>query len=146
MRGRNWGAYLEVAHGAVEANQLGRLEQFAAIQYKFAGDPKHALEIFKRQLRDTDTKGARGFMFGAQRQISDMLIRMGDLAQAEAYLRRNLSLRRREQVVYPAGEVLMPWCWFNLYGRSSPGWIADAFKSFDPHVSKSAIACSRLPA
>ena len=83
---------LEVAHGAVEANQLGRLEQFAAIQYKFAGDPKHALEIFQRQLRDTDTKGARGFMFGAQRQISDMLIRMGDLAQAEAYLRRNLSL------------------------------------------------------
>jgi tetratricopeptide (TPR) repeat protein len=49
---------LEVAHGAVEANQLGRLEQFAAIQYKFAGDPKHALEIFQRQLRDTDTKGA----------------------------------------------------------------------------------------
>ncbi len=83
---------LESARGAVEPNLLGRLEQFAAIQYLYAGEPKHALEIFQRQLRDTDTKGARGFMFGAQRQISDILIKMGDLAQAEVYLQRNLVL------------------------------------------------------
>ena len=83
---------LETARGAVEPNLLGRLEQFAAIQYLFAGEPKHALEIFQRQLRDTDTKGARGFMIGAQRQISDILIKMGDLAEAETYLQRNLVL------------------------------------------------------
>jgi tetratricopeptide (TPR) repeat protein len=59
---------IETARGAVDANQLGRLEQFAAIQYSFAGDPKHALKIFQDQLRDTNAKGARGFMFGAQRQ------------------------------------------------------------------------------
>lgn len=128
MRGRNWGAYLEVAHGAVEANQLGRLEQFAAIQYKFAGDPKHALEIFKRQLRDTDTKGARGFMFGAQRQISDMLIRMGDLAQAEAYLRRNLSLIQEART------------------SSLPGWrssyavvLVQSIRAFEPWLDSRCI-------
>ena len=83
---------LEMAHGAADANQLGRLEQFAAIQYLSAGNPKHVLEILQRQLRDTNTNGARGYMFGAQRQISDILIKMGDLAQAETYLHRNLSL------------------------------------------------------
>jgi CHAT domain-containing protein/tellurite resistance protein len=109
---------LEVAHGAVEANQLGRLEQFAAIQYKFAGDPKHALEIFQRQLRDTDTKGARGYMFGAQRQISDMLIKMGDLAQAEAYLRRNLSLIQEARTSGLPG-------WRSSYAVRGQSWEAD---------------------
>jgi CHAT domain-containing protein len=83
---------LETARGAVDANLLGRLEQFAGIQYTLAGDPKHSLEILQRQIRDTNQPGAKGFLFGAQRHISEILIRMGDLAQAEEYLHRNVSL------------------------------------------------------
>jgi len=40
----------------------------------------------------TDAPGARGHMFGANQQIAMILIQMGDLAQAEAYLRRSEAL------------------------------------------------------
>ncbi len=83
---------LKTARGAVDANLLGRLEQFAIFQYKTAGDPKHSFEILQRQIRDTSRPGAKGYLFGAQRQISEILIKMGDLAQAEEYLHRNVSL------------------------------------------------------
>jgi CHAT domain-containing protein len=109
---------IEVGRGAVDANQLGRLEQFAGIQYIFAGEPKHALEIFQRQLRDTNVNNARGFMFGAQRQISDIFIKMGDLAQAETYLQRNLSLIQEARTSGLPG-------WRNSYARTGQSWEAD---------------------
>jgi len=109
---------VEAGRGAVESNQLGRLEQFAGIQYIFAGDPKRALEIFQRQLRDTDAKGSRGFMFGAQRQISDILIKMGDLPQAETYLQRNLTLIREARTSGLPG-------WRNSYTTRGQSWEAD---------------------
>ena len=109
---------IEVGRGAVDADQLGRLEQFAGIQYMFAGEPKHALEIFQRQLRDTNVNNARGFMFGAQRQISDILIKMGDLAQAETYLQRNLSLIQEARTSGLPG-------WRNSYARRGQSWEAD---------------------
>jgi CHAT domain-containing protein/tetratricopeptide (TPR) repeat protein len=109
---------VETARGAVEPNLLGRLEQFAGIQYLFAGDPKHALEIFQRQISDTNTKGARGFMFGAQRQISDILIKMGDLAQAESYLQRNLTLIQEARTSGLPG-------WRSSYAIRGQSWEAD---------------------
>ena len=109
---------VETGRGAVEANLLGRLEQFAALQYLFAGDPKHALEIFQRQLRDTDTKGARGYMFGAQMQISDILIKMGDLAQAETYLQRSLALIQEARTSGLPG-------WRSSYAVRGQSWEAD---------------------
>jgi CHAT domain-containing protein len=109
---------IDIARGTVEPNVLGRLEQFAAIQYLFAGDPKHALEIFQRQLRDTNAKGARGFMFGAQRQISDILIKMGDLAQAEGYLQRNLTLIQEARTSGLPG-------WRSSYATRGQSWEAD---------------------
>jgi CHAT domain-containing protein len=109
---------LEMARGTADANQLGRLEQFAAIQYLSAGNPKHALEILQRQLRDTNTNGARGFMFGAQRQISDILIKMGDLAQAETYLHRNLTL------IHEARTSGLPG-WRSSYAIRGQSWEAD---------------------
>lgn len=109
---------VETARGAVDANQLGRLEQFAAIQYSFAGDPRHALKIFQDQLRDTNAKGARGFMFGAQRQISGILIKMGDLAQAETYLRRNLDLIQEARTSGLPG-------WRSSYAQRGQSWEAD---------------------
>src|SRR5262249_35746125 len=83
---------IEVARGAVDALVMGRLQQFAGIQYKRAGNPKQALAIYLDLVRDTNAPGARGHMFDGNLQISSILIRMGDLEQAEGYLRRNLAL------------------------------------------------------
>jgi CHAT domain-containing protein len=83
---------LEIGRGAVELNQLGRLMQFAGLQYSAAGDPKRALEIFARQGRETDAPGAKGYQFDSNRQLASIYLQMGDVAQAESYLRRNMAL------------------------------------------------------
>ncbi len=85
---------VEFGHKAGDINLLGRLEQFLALQYSAAGDPKKALEIFQRQMQDTNNAGGKGYLFGAHLQTARILIQMGDLAQAEAYLKRNLDLIR----------------------------------------------------
>ena len=81
---------IEAGRGAVSANMMGRLISLAAQQYSAAGDPKKAFELYQRQLREIATqKGAKGYQFGANRAIAGILIQMGDIAQAEAYLRRS---------------------------------------------------------
>ncbi|HXX08234.1 MAG TPA: CHAT domain-containing protein [Pseudolabrys sp.] len=109
---------VEAGRGAVDSNQLGRYEQFAGIQFIFAGEPKRALEVFQRQLRDTNAPGSRGFMFGAQRQISDILIKMGDLAQAETYLQRNIALINEARTSGLPG-------WRSSYAVRGQSWEAD---------------------
>jgi len=83
---------VEVGRSAIDANTMGRLKQFLAVQYSNAGDPKKALEIYLQQLRETNVAGARGYQFPANRLVCNILLQMGDLAQAEAYLRRSLAL------------------------------------------------------
>ena len=81
---------IEVGRGAVSANMMGRLMQLVAIQYAAAGDPKRALEITQRQLRETASMpGAKGYLFNANRTVTGILIQMGDVTQAEGYLRRS---------------------------------------------------------
>jgi CHAT domain-containing protein len=83
-----------VGRGAVGANLLGRLEQFDGMEHLAAGNPKQALEIFQQQLRTTNSRGAHGFLFNAVRHIASILVHMGDIDQAEAYLQRSLKLLR----------------------------------------------------
>ena len=83
---------VEVGRSAIDANTMGRLKQFLAVQYSNAGDPKKALEIYLQELRETNVAGARGYQFPANRLVCNILLQMGDLAQAEAYLRRSLAL------------------------------------------------------
>lgn len=109
---------LETARGAVDANLLGRLEQFAAVQYLFAGDPKGALKIFQDQLRDTNVKGARGFLFSAYRQVAGILLKMGDLPQAETYLQRSLALIQEARTSGLPG-------WRSSYPVRGQSWEAD---------------------
>jgi CHAT domain-containing protein len=82
----------EAGRGAIDAYLMGRLSQFLALQYLFAGDPRKALEIYQRELRETNVQGARGYAFSTNRQIVGILVQMGDVAQAEGYLRRSLAL------------------------------------------------------
>jgi CHAT domain-containing protein/tetratricopeptide (TPR) repeat protein len=85
-------AALKAGRGAVDANLLGRLWQFAALQYAASGDPKKALETVENRIRDADTRGGRGHLFHSYRQMTGILLQMGELARAEQYLQRNLAL------------------------------------------------------
>jgi CHAT domain-containing protein len=85
---------VEVARGATDANLLSRLEQLLGMQYLTAGRPRQALAVYARQVRDADAPGARGHIFIGNQQLAMILINMGDLAQAEAYLRRSETLIR----------------------------------------------------
>lgn len=83
---------VEVGRGAVSPNMLARLMQLQSVQHSLAGDPKRALEIVQKLLRDTaSTPGSKGYVFNANRTIASILLQMGDVAQAEAYLRRSLT-------------------------------------------------------
>jgi CHAT domain-containing protein len=82
---------MDVGRGAVTPNFMGRIMQLAALQYQIAGDPKRALDLDQRLLRDVvGQPGARGYLFTANRQIAGILLQMGDVAQADGYVRRNL--------------------------------------------------------
>jgi CHAT domain-containing protein len=83
---------IEVGQGTIDARMMGRLKQFLALQYYYEGDPKKALELYQQMLRETNAPGAKGFLFSTYRLVSGVLVQMGDVAQAETYLRRNLAL------------------------------------------------------
>ena len=109
---------IEVARGAVDANFMGRLQQLAGLQYAFAGNPKQALAIFSSQVRDTNVKGAKGHMFGGNRQVSSFLIQIGDLAQADAYLRRSAALIQEARTSGFPG-------WRTSYAQRGQSWEAE---------------------
>ena len=80
----------EVGRGAVNPNLLGRILQLQSLQHALAGDPKRSLEIMQRLLRESASMpGAKGLQFNTNRGIASVLIQMGDVAQAEGYLRRS---------------------------------------------------------
>ena len=83
---------MEVGRGAIDANMMGRLQQFAGIQYSLAGNLKQALAIYQDQARITNVPGAKGFQFDGNQQIASFLLQMGDIEQADAYLRRSQAL------------------------------------------------------
>ena len=110
---------IEVGRGAVTPNLMGRLISLAAQQYSAAGDPKKAFELYQQQLREVATqKGAKGYQFGANRQIAGILIQMGDVTQAEGYLRRSQPLLLEART---SGHPNMR-ASYNTYGQN---WEAD---------------------
>ena len=80
---------VEAARGVADSNQLGRMMQFLAIQYKRVGEPTQALVTFEQMIRDVDRPGSWGFLFNIYRQIGSILLPMGDIAKADEYLRRS---------------------------------------------------------
>ncbi len=83
---------VDVGRGLVGANMLGRMMQLQSLQHSLAGDPKRSLEIMQRLLRESASMpGAKGLQFNTNRGIASVLIQMGDVAQAEAYMRRSLT-------------------------------------------------------
>ncbi|MGY3544505.1 CHAT domain-containing tetratricopeptide repeat protein [Bradyrhizobium sp. USDA 4469] len=110
---------VEVGRGAVSASMMGRLTQLAALQYSTVGDPKRALEIMQRQLREVATMpGAKGYLFNANRSIAGILIQMGDIPQAEGYLRRSLAGIQEARTSGLPG-------WRSSYAKMGQNWEAE---------------------
>ncbi|HMM90823.1 CHAT domain-containing protein [Bradyrhizobium sp.] len=110
----------EVGRGTVSALLMGRFINLAAQQHAAAGDPKKAVEVYQRLIRETSNqRGARGFLTGANRAIAGFLIQMGDIGQAEAYLRRSQPLIQEGRT---SGHPLMRAA-YNTYGQN---WEAEA--------------------
>lgn len=110
---------IEAGKGVVSPSMMGRLIQLVATQYSASGDPKKAFELFQRQLRDVASmQGAKGYLFGANRAIAGILVQMGDIAQAEAYLRRS------EPVIKEARTSGLPG-WRKSYDIYGQNWEAE---------------------
>ena len=110
---------IEVGRGAVSALMMGRLMTLAVQQYSAAGDPKKAFEMSQRLIREISTqRGAKGYLFSANRTIAGILIQMGGIAQAEAYLRRSQPLLLEART---SGNPLMRAA-YNTYGQN---WEAE---------------------
>ncbi|WOH65531.1 CHAT domain-containing tetratricopeptide repeat protein [Bradyrhizobium sp. BWA-3-5] len=110
---------MEVGRGTVSALLMGRFITLAAQQHGAAGDPKKAVEVYQRLIRETSNqRGARGFSIGANRAIATYLIQMGDIGQAEAYLRRSQPLLQEART---SGNPLMRAA-YNTYGQN---WEAE---------------------
>jgi CHAT domain-containing protein len=109
---------IEAGQGAVDVNLYGRLIQFVALQYTTAGDPRKALDLYRRQLATSNMKGAKGYAFSANRQVAIILLQMGDLAQAEAYIRRNEPLIREARTSGMPG-------WRQSYAIYGQSWESD---------------------
>lgn len=110
---------LEIGNGVISANFKGRIIFLAALNYISAGDPKKALELYLRQLKEVAGQpGAKGYVFGANRQIAGLLVQMGDLAQADAYVRKNMAaIQEARTSGHPA--------WRNAYARLGQNWEAE---------------------
>jgi CHAT domain-containing protein len=111
-------AAVERGNGAVDANMMGRLLQFLGLQYSAAGNPKEALAVFSRQIREMNTPGAKGYLFGGHRQIATVLVQMGNLTEAEGYLKRSLALIQEARTSGLPG-------WRNSYSRIGQSWESD---------------------
>ena len=83
---------VQTGRGALDQLYYGRIQQGLAIQYSEAGDLKNALEAFMRMARESDVPGSRGFLFNTNQHISRIYIALGDLKQAEIYVRRSHAL------------------------------------------------------
>jgi tetratricopeptide (TPR) repeat protein len=83
---------VELARGAINHVDYGRILQGLALQYGYIGDTKKSLDVWLRLAREMDVKGARGFLFNANRNIAQLYITLGDVKQGEAYVRRNTAL------------------------------------------------------
>ena len=103
---------------ASDTNMQGRVQQLLASQYSAAGDPKKAFDVFRRQLAFANTPGSKGYQFLANRQIAGIMIQMGDIPQAEAYLRRSDAPIREARTSGLPG-------WRRSYGIYGQNWEAE---------------------
>src|ERR1700736_5029064 len=95
-----------------------RIRQFISIQKMALGDIKGALQVAQFMITDANRPGQKGYLFNAQRMAVTILVQMGDIPQAEGYLRRSTALLQEARTSGLPG-------WrtnYNIKGRS---WEAE---------------------
>lgn len=94
-----------------------RIRQFISIQKMALGDIKGALQIAQFMITDANRPGQKGYLFNAQRMAANILVQMGDIPQAEGYLRRSTAMLQEARTSGLPG-------WrtnYNIKGRSWEG-------------------------
>ena len=101
------------------ANMMGRLIALAvAAILRCRRSQEGVRSLPAAASRISTQKGAKGYQFGANRAIAGILIQMGDIAQAEAYLRRSQPLLQEARTSgHPMARAA-----YNTYGQN---WEAE---------------------
>lgn len=106
---------VEIGKGIVSPSVMGRFLQFLSQEYSATGDPQRGLEINRRQLAGANVAGAKGYALGANVKIAQILIQMGDIEQADAYIRRNDALIHEARTSQESG-------WRSSYAVKGQDW------------------------
>ena len=108
---------VQTARAAGDAHLLGRTLQFLGLQYVTAGDLKQAVAIYQQQVSST-APGAKGFLFFAYRHLALISIQLGDIAQAEGFVRRSTTLINEARTSgFPQ--------WRSAYATGGQSWEAE---------------------
>ena len=110
---------LELGKHGMDLRFLARTRRLVAMQYKATGDPKDAIAILQLQVGEGAVPGRRGTIISSLRAIAQILISVGDVSQANAYV------GRAEAMVSEARGSPNP-NWRAAYPIYGHGWEADA--------------------
>ncbi len=83
---------VSIGRGTVELRRLIQFRIQHALIHRWVGRNRKALELFQGLARDTNQRGVKGFQIVVNRQITELLLKMGDLAQAETSSARGQAL------------------------------------------------------
>ena len=106
---------LAIAVAAGDGFFAQRIRQFITIQKISLGDVKGALQMSQFMVTDANRPGQKGYMFNAQRIAAQVLVQMGDIPQAESYMRRNLTLIQEARTSGLPG-------WREGYAKAGRSW------------------------
>src|SRR6202158_2030998 len=95
-----------------------RIRQFITLQKLALGDIKGALQISQFMITDANRPGQKGYLFNAQRIAASLLVQMGDIPQAEGYMRRSLALLQEARTSGLPG-------WRTSYNTKGRAWEGD---------------------
>jgi CHAT domain-containing protein len=95
-----------------------RIRQFISLQKLALGDIKGALQIAQFMITDANRPGQRGYLFNAQRMAAHILVQMGDIPQAEGYMRRSIALLQEARTSGQPG-------WRTNYATKGRAWEGD---------------------
>jgi CHAT domain-containing protein len=124
LLGRNVDALAdgEKALAATKASGDGyfgqRLRQFICMQKLALGDIMGALQVAQFTVTDANRPGQKGYLFNAQRLAASILVQMGDIPQAEGYMRRNIAMLQEARTSGLPG-------WRTNYSIKGRSWEGD---------------------
>ncbi len=95
-----------------------RIRQFITLQKLALGDIKGALQISQFMIKDANRPGQKGYLFNAQRIAAGILVQMGDIPQAEGYMRGSLALLQEARTSGMPG-------WRTNYSAKGRSWEGD---------------------